>query len=1130
LEDLPKILATLFDDLGKTQRILRATGLELAHIDLTGAPAVYWDRVLDEAWKEKQVIKLVQVAAKSYPEREPELVGGMRRYLEVRAKCPGVRAEPEAAPFVVPFLRNPHFTGREVELERLHTRLSGVGPPGVPPTGLTGMGGIGKTQLAVEYAYRFQGAYPGGVFWVNAAEPLSRGLAGLGCWLLPGVAERSLEEQVRVASNYLRDHTDALVVLDNLADPLELTRPVTADLTPASLPCRVLFTTRRQDVGDFFVPLEVKLLPEGPALQLLLRHPRREAVLDPAHPERPEAQAICAVLGYLPLALEVAGAHLGRRPEARLAAYHKELLRRGALPVLDDPRIPLRPEHLGTRHDAGVAATLAGQWDALPGEDARLLLRVAGQLPEAAQIPTARLGLLVGLYTPDEREGDFFGPPLLLALRELEEASLVMELREGHVRLHPLVREFAAGKTAEVEAASFRRSCAGNVATAYEDCATLEEHAHERGVDAVQEDLLTALVFSHGANDQTHARVRSLLQVLRREAHHLRGWNRQRQPALLAQQLHNRATALALPHLSKTAADRLAQLGRPSLDLLWCSLRDSAELELTLSGHRGGVSAVAVTPDGGRAVSASDDGTVRVWDLATGRVLCALTGHAGPVTAVAVTPDGRRAVSASDDRTLRVWDLAAGHLLHALTGHAGPVTAVAVTPDGRRAVSASDDGTVRVWDLAAGLALYRPFGHGDLMTAVAVTTDGNRAVSGSDDGTLCVWNLATGEALHTLTGDGGGVAAVAVTPDARAVSGSRDGTVRVWDPATGMVLALTGHGGGVAAVAVTPDARAVSGSSDTTVRVWDLAKGKPLHVLTGHQQSVSAVAVTRDGGRAVSGSGDGSLRVWELATGRTLHVLTRHAGPVTAVAVTPDGGRAVSASGDGSLRVWDLTTDRALHAPPGHGDRVTGVAVTPDGGRAVSASWDGSLRVWDLAAGQALRTLAGHDGRVTGVAVTPDGRRAVSASDDGTLRVWDLATGQALPRSSQRVTGSDEPGQTRYEEPVSAVAVTPDGRRAVSASWDGSLRVWDLAAGQALGTLTGHAGPVNAVAVTPDGGRAVSASDDNTVRVWDLKTIQLQVIAPLDRRATCIGLAPDGITTVVGDDAGTIYCLTFANR
>ena len=109
-----------------------------------------------------------------------------------------------------------------------------------------------------------------------------------------------------------------------------------------------------------------------------------------------------------------------------------------------------------------------------------------------------------------------------------------------------------------------------------------------------------------------------------------------------------------------------------------------------------------MTPDGQRAVSASGDHTLKVWDLGTGRELRILIGHSNTITAVAVTPDGQRAVSASGDHTLKVWDLGSGRELRALTGHTSSVYAVAVTSDGQRAVSASQDHTVKMWDLQTG--------------------------------------------------------------------------------------------------------------------------------------------------------------------------------------------------------------------------------------------------------------------------------------------------------------------------------------------------------------------------------------------------------------------------------------------
>ena len=206
------------------------------------------------------------------------------------------------APWRVPFLRNASFVGREEDLEKLHAALAEDSTVGIRPAGLTGMGGIGKTQLAVEYCYRYQASYPGGVFWLNAAGDDWRAeFADLGAYFEPDLAGEPDVRRIRAAADYLKAHPDCLLVLDNVADPAALRRPVTPDLIPADLRCRILLTTRSRDLGDV-QPVEVTVLPEAPALQLLLRTPPRQPALDPGHPEHPEACAICASLAACPRA------------------------------------------------------------------------------------------------------------------------------------------------------------------------------------------------------------------------------------------------------------------------------------------------------------------------------------------------------------------------------------------------------------------------------------------------------------------------------------------------------------------------------------------------------------------------------------------------------------------------------------------------------------------------------------------------------------------------------------------------------------------------------------------------------------------------------------------------------------
>jgi WD40 repeat protein len=335
----------------------------------------------------------------------------------------------------------------------------------------------------------------------------------------------------------------------------------------------------------------------------------------------------------------------------------------------------------------------------------------------------------------------------------------------------------------------------------------------------------------------------------------------------------------------------------------------------TLEGHLDYVNGVAVSTDGRRAVSASDDKTLKVWDLETGRELHTLLGHSDEVYGVAVSADGRRAVSASWDKTLRLWDLETGCELRTLEGHSADVNSVAMSPEGRRAVSASADNTLKVWDLETGRELRTLQGHSAVVYGVAMSADGRRAISASSDRTLKVWDVETGRELRTLQGHSAGVNGVAVSPDGR---------------------------------------RAISASADNTSKVWDVETGRKLHTLEGHSSVVNGVAVSADGRRAVSASWDKTLKVWDVETGRDLHTLEGHSDCVYGVAVSADGQRAVSASSDRTLKVWDLETGRELHTVKGHSYMVNGVAVSRDGRRAVSASRGNKLTVWDLETGRHL--------------------------------------------------------------------------------------------------------------------------------------------------------------------------------
>ncbi|MGH8898235.1 MAG: hypothetical protein ACRDZ4_14740 [Egibacteraceae bacterium] len=464
-----------------------------------------------------------------------------------------------------------------------------------------------------------------------------------------------------------------------------------------------------------------------------------------------------------------------------------------------------------------------------------------------------------------------------------------------------------------------------------------------------------------------------------------------------------------------------------------------------------------------------------------------LTGHTNSVFGVAFSPDSNTIASASQDRTVRRWDVVTGTPIgEPLSGHTNTVRGVAFSPDGKTIASASADHTVRRWDATTGAPIGQPLtGHTDQVEAVAFSPDGKTIASASIDRTVRRWDAATGAPIgQPLIGHTDQVEGVAFSPDGKTVvSGGLDQTVRLWDVATGkqLGLPLTGHTDSIEGVALSPDGKTIaSASTDGTVRRWDAVMGKPIRPnLIGHTDHVEAMTFSPDGKTVASVSRDRTVRLWDVATGAPVGPpLTGHTDWVLGVAFGPDGKTVASASADHTVRRWDVATGAPIGPPlTGHTDEVGRVAFSPDGKTVASASADHTVRRWDAATGAPIGPpLTGHTESVGEVAFSPDGKMIASISDDQTVRRWEARTGNP--------TGQPLNGHTST---LRGVAFSPDGRTIVSVGEDQTVWRWEARTGKPIGQpLTGHTSRVRRAAFSPDGRIIASASDDHMVRLWPL--------------------------------------------
>ena len=463
-----------------------------------------------------------------------------------------------------------------------------------------------------------------------------------------------------------------------------------------------------------------------------------------------------------------------------------------------------------------------------------------------------------------------------------------------------------------------------------------------------------------------------------------------------------------------------------------------------------------------------------------------------PVRSAVFSPDGKQILTATADGTVRIWDAVSDKQLLSIPGF-GPLNDAAFSPDGKSIVTASNDGIARILNARTGkvIVMLNPFGRSNpAVSSAAFSPNGRLVVTTDGNGDARIWNARTGKQLvPTLSAASGAtLLSAAFSPDSKVVVAvGINGNTHIYDARTGAQRGVLPGNYALLGVSFSPDGKLIATTGgDTTL--WNAGTRKQARTLnpSGNQPLEYSAVFSRDGRQIVTGGGDGVARVWDEASGRLVRALgTPGRDSLQTAAFSPDGKLIVTASAGGSVRVWDASSGRlaaTLPVPTGS-NLLLSALLSPDGKVAVTGSQFGTVTIW--------RAPTAHSGSrgwnqvnvinmpegdtVSSMAFSRDGKLLATVGHSGYVFIWQALTGLLADEASPGVA----------QNSVAFDPVNPD--LIVTAGNDGYARVFNITTGHQVGTAFGTPDyALYAAAFSPDGKRIVTAGSSGYAQVWNV--------------------------------------------
>ncbi len=511
------------------------------------------------------------------------------------------------------------------------------------------------------------------------------------------------------------------------------------------------------------------------------------------------------------------------------------------------------------------------------------------------------------------------------------------------------------------------------------------------------------------------------------------------------------------------------------------------------------------TPDGKNFILGGDNRLI-FWDLRANKEARSLPSQ----DVFLLTPDARFAVRFSDKRALLFSDVRSGEeigRLDVMAKHNGIENGVAFAPDGKTLAVVHQDKEIQVRDFPGGKLLFSaplpdsaklPTSGEDYWEYQLAFADSKTLLLGTSGGRVHRWDLAAGKELSPLKRHFGAVVGVHASPDGKTiVTTGADGVIRRWGRQTGRELSEPPGFMGRTHAVYAPDGRCVViGDARGRLEVWDTRNGRSLRVLQREGPAITKLAITAREQQLAAARADNTVHLWKLPVGEEPRVLRcgkeHNLAHMWTMRFSPDGCHLLIADGSYRARLWELSTGEVRWRA-----RFGAAVFAPDGKTLAMVYVGPYLNLLDASSGKPRARLRQNTnvleriGIAPAMAFSPDGQR-LALGVNGVF-LCDARTGTVIHHFQAADWPKASPPEDRRrarlvgEGGVHGLAFSPDGRWLGTSGVDGSVRLWEVATGQEVLRLNGHAGDVKQVAFGADSRTVLSCGEDAQAYLWTLR-------------------------------------------